>query len=111
MNKLGLNPKLLNDMMLIFKANLPISKVIVFGSRAMGNFKANSDIDLAIVTKAETVLFCENLAYKLNELSTLCSFDLVDYLTIKNKELKQHIDKVGIVIFERGPMGETDNRP
>ncbi|NLL30811.1 MAG: nucleotidyltransferase domain-containing protein [Clostridiales bacterium] len=80
-----------------------IEKVIIFGSRAMGNYKKGSDIDLAVVGKGIT----NNTLYDLNDyLNEVCPlpyfFDILNYNDISNENLKKHIDDVGKIIYERG---------
>ncbi len=78
-----------------------IEKAIVFGSRAKGNFKQGSDIDLAIKGKDITYKTIVKLSEKLNSETTLpYFFDVVHYKNINNKELQNHIDRVGKIIFE-----------
>lgn len=45
----GLNAEEYLELENIFKVILEISKVILYGSRAIGDFQANSDIDLSFV--------------------------------------------------------------
>ncbi len=89
---------LLKQMNQVFIRNECLEKVILFGSRAKGNHKPNSDIDLAILGCSD-FLFCELIAIQLNELPTLLRFDVIDYEKIKNLELKEHIDRVGCIIY------------
>ena len=81
---------------------LEIEIVIIFGSRAMGNYKKGSDIDLAILgdnISSETI---RKLNEDLNEQYPIpYFFDILDYNEITNKELKKHIDVNGIILFEK----------
>ncbi len=75
-----------------------IEHALIFGSRAKGNFKRGSDVDIAIFT-SDTEL-ASSIAFKLNEETLMpYKFDVLDYYTLKNKELIQHIDRKGINIF------------
>lgn len=71
-------------------AKIGIKNPIIFGSRAKGNYKKGSDIDIAIVgdeLKANYILNEEvNLPYY---------FDVVNLEKITNKELLEHIKRVG----------------
>jgi predicted nucleotidyltransferase len=76
-----------------------IDKAIIFGSRALGNYKKGSDVDIAIVGKKVSKNTITQLSEYLNEIYPLpYFFDIVNYNEISNKELKKHIDRVGIVI-------------
>jgi predicted nucleotidyltransferase len=77
-----------------------ISEVILFGSRAKGNYKAGSDVDLAIKGDRVTQSTVLQLADCLNEEKPLpYFFDIIHYETINEPKLVQHIDRVGVVIF------------
>lgn len=81
--------------------NFPeIEKAIIFGSRAMGNNKKGSDVDLAISGKNISEKTVLRLRAMLNEdLPLPYFFDVVRYETIANKKLKQHIDEYGVVLY------------
>jgi predicted nucleotidyltransferase len=77
-----------------------IEKAIIFGSRALGNSKKGSDVDLAIVGKNITSATALRLRFLLNEeLPLPYFFDVVRYETITNDNLKRHIDEHGVVFF------------
>jgi predicted nucleotidyltransferase len=77
-----------------------IEKTIIFGSRAMGNFKKASDVDLAIVGKNITSKTVVQLRSLLNEeLPLPYFFDVVVYEKITNDNLKRHIDEHGVALF------------
>jgi len=79
-----------------------VKKVVVFGSRAMGNYKNGSDIDLAIWSDEHDNRSIGELKTALEEgLSLPYFFDLVEYSAIDNPQLRQHIDTYGIVLIER----------
>lgn len=79
-----------------------IEKVIIFGSRAMGNYKKASDVDIAVVGKNVTHRTILKLYDDLNEEYPIpYFFDVIDYNTINNAELKEHIDNVGKIIYEQ----------
>ncbi|MCJ7840959.1 nucleotidyltransferase domain-containing protein [Lederbergia sp. NSJ-179] len=73
-----------------------IEKAIVFGSRALGNYKKGSDVDLAIYGQKVTNKTVFQLNELLNEEYPLpYFFDIVNYSEINNPKLKEHIDKEG----------------
>jgi len=78
-----------------------ITAVILFGSRAKGNFKTGSDVDMAIKGENITHSTVTRLSYLLNEEKPLpYYFDIVHYEKISEPELKEHIDRVGVVFYE-----------
>lgn len=93
MDKFGLSQKtyqLINDCLAKFAE---IDMVKIFGSRAKGDFKFNSDIDLALYGENLTEKLLLHIKSELEELSTPYKFDIVNYNTISNENFKQSIDK------------------
>lgn len=79
-----------------------IKKAVIFGSRAKGNFKPGSDIDIAIYGDNITFDTVSKLHSILDEQGPLPYFiDIVDYTHSGYKELKNHIDRVGTVIYKK----------
>lgn len=77
-----------------------IDKFIIFGSRAMGNYKQGSDIDLAIVGKNISNTTLLRLTDILNNEKPIpFFFDIINYSEISNEELKHHIDEFGKEMF------------
>ncbi len=75
-----------------------IREALVFGSRAMGNHKPGSDVDIAI--KGQDIAM--ELSSLLNEELPLPHyFDVVHYETLESESLIRHIDDEGIVFFTR----------
>lgn len=79
-----------------------IEKAIIFGSRAMGNYKKGSDIDLAIVGENITNDILHEVYDYLNEVYPIpYFFDILNYDTLSNKNLKTHINEIGKVIYQK----------
>jgi len=78
-----------------------IQQVLVFGSRAKGNSKAGSDIDLALKGEDITDETISRLRAALDDLPLPYFFDIVDYAAIQNKDLQDHIDRVGEVLYQK----------
>ena len=81
--------------------NPKIEKAILYGSRAKGNYRNGSDIDLVLIGAQ---LKFEDLALLENEIDDMLlpyKFDLSIYHQINNDELIEHIKRVGKTFFER----------
>ncbi len=98
---IGLTCDELEEITTILNKFPQISSAILFGSRAKGSYKKGSDVDIALVGEnLDTVI--TKISYQLNEESTLpYYFDFIDYKTITNIDLKDHIDRVGITFFSK----------
>ena len=93
------------DMLLIvnaFQSISEIDKAILIGSRAMGNYKKGSDVDIAISGEKITWDIACMLRNMLNnELPLPYFFDVVDHNNLKHQDMKNHIEHHGIVIYKQ----------
>jgi uncharacterized protein len=79
-----------------------IEKAYLFGSRAMGNYKQGSDVDIAISGKKITQKTIYELSEWLNEEYPLpYFFDILHYEKINNEKLVQHIDSYGKELYQK----------
>ena len=74
-----------------------VEKVILFGSRARGDFHRTSDIDLA-VKGGDFINFSLDVD---EETSTLLMFDFVDLNRSIQHELRENIEREGRIIYEK----------
>jgi predicted nucleotidyltransferase len=79
----------------VFAGFPQVKQVIVFGSRAMGNYKPGSDIDLAIQGDAITFDVVLEIIDCLERLGMLYRFDLQNLSSIKDPAVQEHIKRVG----------------
>ena len=94
--KTGIKSKVLQEIVQLAKENC-IEKVILFGSRARGDFKERNDIDLAFHGGNST-----NFILDVDELtSTLLEYDIVDLDKPVRKELLESIKNEGVVLYEK----------
>jgi Predicted nucleotidyltransferases len=76
-----------------------IEKALIFGSRARGDYKKTSDIDIAIFSDNITSTRLNLLRNDFDELDIIYTVDVVYFNRISKKELKNNIVNDGIVIF------------
>ncbi len=74
----------------------PIDRILVFGSRAKGNFREGSDVDLAVEGSAWTPADTEHARELLEERFFPWSFDVI--LPPPDGALAEHIERVGFEI-------------
>ena len=100
-SKYGISPEQLNEIVnLIAKTNV-IRKIVIFGSRAKGNYEKGSDIDLALFGDNVELNDLLELSVKIDQLELPYKIDLVNYNRISNPDLKDHIDRNGEVLLEK----------
>jgi len=79
--------------------NFPeINWVKIYGSRAKGDYQRGSDVDLAFSSSVDC---SAELHEALDELPTPYLFDVTHYETLRHAGLKEHIERVGVVFYER----------
>ena len=85
-----------------------IETALIFGSRAMGNYKRGSDIDIAIKGEGVTFDINSKVSYLLNEETPMpYFFDVVHYEQIANDNLIDHINRVGVVIYTNSTLSDV----
>ncbi|MGE4489022.1 MAG: nucleotidyltransferase domain-containing protein [Kiritimatiellales bacterium] len=96
MNRFGISETQLNLIKEAVSRFDEIESAVIFGSRAMGNYKPGSDVDIAIKGRKITARTVSALSSLLNEELPLPHFfDVVHYNTLDNKALIRHIDEHG----------------
>ncbi len=74
----------------------------IFGSRAKGNYRDNSDIDLVIKGKNINLSTLQEIENKLEALYIPNTIDLLVYDNIHNADLLNHIHRIGKPFYEKG---------
>lgn len=96
MNDTGIKPQVLNEIKK-YAVKHNIAKVILFGSRARGDYYRASDIDLAVCGGDVTGF---TLDVRENT-STLLEFDVVDLSQNLQEKFLASIHREGIVLYEK----------
>lgn len=89
---------------IIKKYSKDIKKVIFFGSRARGDNKEYSDIDLAIIFRKNDILY--KLIEDFENSNLIYTVDIINYEKITKQKLKEYIDNEGVQIFLTNEKGE-----
>ena len=99
----GLDPATIRKIKGAFSKYPQIEKVLLYGSRAKGNYRNGSDIDITLFGKE---LELSNSVYPLmdtlDELYLPYTFDISIFSHIDNEDLIEHINRVGKVFYEKG---------
>lgn len=97
--KHGLIDNTISRIQSVFRNHPQVEKVILYGSRAKGNFKPGSDIDLTLEGKNLNFDLLNKIRTELDDLLLPYTFDLSNKAEIENKDLLSHIDRVGVVFY------------
>ena len=101
MNQFGLKPEVIIQINQIFADYPEISKAILYGSRAKGNYKNGSDIDLTLISDRLNHRQLLQIQNQIDDLLLPYSIDLSIFSSIDNLHLIEHINRVGNTFYER----------
>lgn len=99
--KFGLEVQVIENIVSVLEQHPKVDKAFVFGSRAKGNYRPDSDIDIAIKGNQITTDDIIAISVAIETKGITHKFDLIDYNSIKEPALKDHIDRVGIEFYSR----------
>lgn len=81
-----------------------VTRAVIYGSRAKGNYKTGSDIDLTLFAVDGQEISHRELAAILDEVDDLLlpyTMDLSAFAQLNHDQLREHIERVGLVFYER----------
>jgi predicted nucleotidyltransferase len=96
--KTGLSDKSLQAIANVVYSNERVQEAKIFGSRAIGTFRAGSDIDICLIGEELTLSDLNRISSELDELNIPEMIDLVNFRTIKNENLIKHINTIALSI-------------
>ncbi len=99
--KYGLKESYIQQIQFVFAEYPAIEKVILYGSRAKGNYRNGSDIDLTLVGQTLDFNLLLQIENKLDDLLLPYNIDLSILHKIENPDLIEHIERVGIIFYEK----------
>ena len=97
----GLKEQTIESICEVFARHPYVEKAVLYGSRAMGNFKPGSDIDLTLIGESLTSPELGAIEEELDDLLLPYQIDLSIFHRIENMDLREHIERVGLVFFIR----------
>jgi predicted nucleotidyltransferase len=96
----GLPDKLLEKITNILQNHSEVEEAIIYGSRAKGNYREGSDIDMVLKGKKLTEEIRNQIFWEIDELNSPYTLDLSIYHQITSQDLIQHIDRVGKPLYQ-----------
>jgi len=99
--KFGLKETVIARIQAVFTSFTEVDEAILYGSRAKRNYKDGSDIDLTFKGKGLNHHLIGKINAAIDDLLLPYMFDLSIYDQIKNPDLIDHIDRVGIVFYKK----------
>ncbi|MDA3819832.1 MAG: nucleotidyltransferase domain-containing protein [Candidatus Delongbacteria bacterium] len=97
--KFGLKNDIIKQVNYVFAKYPQIEKAIIYGSRAKGNYKTGSDIDLSLTGEDLTLSLIHSVELEIDDLLLPYTFDISMFNQISNPDLIEHINRVGLVFY------------
>jgi uncharacterized protein len=104
----GLSEEVLARIRSVFAEEKGVERVVLYGSRAKGNYKNGSDIDLAIDGSSLDFRSVAALETRLDDLLLPWKIDLALIRDIDNPALLDHIERVGKPLFARSTISRLE---
>ncbi|RNI39150.1 nucleotidyltransferase domain-containing protein [Hanamia caeni] len=103
----GLKEETVNELKKIFSGFPDVEEVILYGSRAKGNYKPGSDIDLTFKGNNLSLKILNKISLQIDNLFLPYTFDLSVFEHIENKELIDHIQRIGQILYQKNLQAQT----
>jgi predicted nucleotidyltransferase len=97
----GLKETVVKKIQQVLSCHPDVQQAVLYGSRAKGNYKLGSDIDLTLEGAALTLKQLNTIENELDDLLLPYEIDLSICHQIDNADLLKHIQRVGVVFYAR----------
>ena len=99
--KFGLSDEVIGKIHSVFLKYPEIEEAVIYGSRAKGNYRLGSDIDLTLKGVNVTEAVCSAVITEIDDLNTPYLFDISVFKNLNSPDLEEHIARVGKSFFTR----------
>lgn len=101
----GLKSTHIESICAILQSFSEIEEAVIFGSRALGNYRKGSDVDLVLLGQNVNIETAQKVSFELNENTTMpYRFDVLSFTDISSSDLRDHIRRVGVIIYSSNPQ-------
>jgi len=107
--KFGLNESTIERIRAVFATYPQVEKAVLYGSRAKGNYRNGSDIDLTLFGGADLTLDAlHKIMAEIDDLLLPYTIDLSIFNTISDHDVIEHIQRIGVTFYERQEREQTN---
>ena len=99
--KFGLQQSTINKINNVFENHLAIDEVTIYGSRAKGNYRNGSDIDITLKGKNISTEMFSKISAEIDDLNTPYMFDISIFTNLDFPEFVDHINRVGQIFYKK----------
>lgn len=101
--KFGLSDSAAGDIRAVLARYPQVEQAILYGSRARGNYRNGSDIDLTLLGGEDLTLNAlHRILDELDDLLLPWTIDLSMFNDISDPDMIDHIRRVGVVFYKKG---------
>lgn len=98
--KFGLKDEDISVLNSIFQKHTAIEEVVIYGSRAKGNYTERSDLDLIIKNSKIDRFVISDILLDIYESDFPFMVDLQDFGVLKSRKLIEHIERAGKIFYK-----------
>lgn len=106
--RFGLTQAQIDAILSVLRRHAKISRAIVYGSRAKGNYRSGSDIDLTLQGEGLSLTDLLCVSNELDDLLLPYNIDLSLFESLQEPALLVHIARVGVELFSRSQEGAAE---
>ena len=85
----------------VFLKHSEIEEVVIYGSRAKGNYREGSDIDLTLIGQGLSYDLLSTILQEIDDLNTPYLFDISIFSSLNSPDLEEHITRVGKTFYKK----------
>lgn len=100
--KLGLKEETITKINSVFTLHLEVEEVIIYGSRAKGNYRNGSDLDLTLTGSALNDDILTKINLEIDDLNTPYLFDISIFHRLNSPDLQDYIKRIGKIFYKKG---------
>lgn len=97
----GLKQTTIDKINSVFEKIPELEQVIIYGSRAKGNYRNGSDIDITLKGPYLTYAILSKIIGDIDDLDTPYLFDISIFDQLNAPSLEEHINRVGKVFYQK----------
>lgn len=99
--RFGLEESAIDQINTVFARYPQVESAILYGSRAKGNYRPGSDIDLTLTGDGLDLSLLHKIELELDDLLLPYTIELSVYHHLSNPDLVDHIERVGQLFYRR----------
>jgi predicted nucleotidyltransferase len=106
--RFGLDDSTIEKINSVFEKYHDVEEVILYGSRAKGNYRNSSDIDITLKGEKLTADLLSKIETDIDDLLTPYLFDVSIFKELNSPELESHINRIGVAFYRRKKLEKRE---